>query len=176
LRFGSKASRNSQTGNTTGRTAPAGNPAAEPKPHPTKNFLKNWKFRSFSKSENFQAEKYFMKKISVLAAMFLLAATAFAADLTVSVTATPAIIRTSASTVSLHGTAAGTAGVAKVTWQTSKGAKGTACGTSTWEAAIPVTAGTTMIIVKAYDASGASAWTELVAVSSAAELPRQPEL
>lgn len=117
-----------------------------------------------------------MKKISVLAAMLLLAVKAFAADVTVSVTATPEIIRTSAATVSLRGTAAGIAGVTKVTWQTSNGAKGMASGTCGWEAVIPVASGTTTIIVKAFDAKGASAWVELVAISSAAELPRQPEL
>jgi hypothetical protein len=51
-----------------------------------------------------------------------------------------------------------------------------ACGTTAWEATIPVGSGGTSVIVKAYDATGASAWVELVAVSSAAELPRQPEL
>jgi hypothetical protein len=117
-----------------------------------------------------------MNRISALAAMLLLPATAFAADLKVSVTDSPAIVRTTAATVSLHGTAASAGSVTKVTWQTSTGEKGTACGATVWEATIPVASGTTSIIVKAYDATGASAWVELVAVSSAAELPRQPEL
>ena len=117
-----------------------------------------------------------MNKISALAAMLLLAATAFAADVKVSVTDSPAIIRTTAATVSLHGTATGAANVTKVTWQTSNGEKGTACGTSAWEATIPVASGTTSIILKAYDAKGSTAWVELVAVSSAAEHPLQPEL
>jgi len=117
-----------------------------------------------------------MNKISALAAMLLLAATAFAADVKVSVTDSSAVIRTTAATISLHGTAAGAASVTKVTWQTSNGEKGTACGTNAWEATIPVASGTTSIVVKAYDAKGASAWVELVAVSSAAELPLQPEL
>ena len=117
-----------------------------------------------------------MNKVFALTAMFLLAATAFAADVKVSVTATPAIIRTTAATVWLQGTADGISGVTKVTWQTSNGEKGTACGTRAWEATIPVASGTTSIIVKAYDAKGASAWVELVAVSSAAALPQQPEL
>jgi len=117
-----------------------------------------------------------MNKISALVSIFLLAATAFAADVKVSVTGAPAIIRTTASTVSLRGTATGVAGVARVTWQTSNGAKGTACGTTAWEATIPVASGATSVIVKAYDATGASAWVELVAVSSAAELQMQPEI
>src|SRR5665213_3232699 len=126
-----------------------------------------------------------MNKISALAAIFLLATSAFAADVTVSVAAAPEIIRTSASTVSLKGAASGVAGVAKVTWQTSNGATGMASGTAVWEAAgIPVAEGNTTIIVKAYDAKGASAWVGVVAVrksaeaviSSAATLPLQPAL
>ena len=126
-----------------------------------------------------------MNKISALTAMFLLATTAFAADVTVSVAGPREIVQTSAATISLKGAASGVAGVTKVAWQTSSGAAGTASGTDSWDAvAIPVAEGNTTIIVKAYDAKGASAWVAVVAVrkssatvvSSAATLPRQPGL
>lgn len=87
-----------------------------------------------------------------------------------------AVMTTAKSTISLTGKASALAGVAKVTWQTSNGEKGTACGTNAWAATIPVAPGATSIIIKAWDAAGSSAWVELVAVDSTAELPSQPEL
>lgn len=120
-----------------------------------------------------------MKKIWT-SIMILLAATAvYGQEKAVSVsldTPAAAVMTTAKSTISLTGKASAHAGVTKVTWQTSNGEKGTACGTSAWEATIPVTSGATSIIVKAWDATGASAWVELVAVNSTAAFPPQSEI
>jgi hypothetical protein len=121
-----------------------------------------------------------MKKIWTSIMILLAAATVYGQENAVSVSLdapASAVMAVAKSTISLTGKAAALAGVTKVTWQTSNGEKGTACGTTTWEATLPVASGaTTSVIVKAYDAKGATAWVEVVAVNSAAELPRQPEL
>lgn len=107
-----------------------------------------------------------MNKFSALATILLLASSAFAAEVTVTA---PEIIRTGAAEITLHGTATAST---KVTWQTSNGATGTATGTERWQAAsIPVTEGNTTVIVKAYDASGASSWVAVVAVRQPAAEP-----
>jgi len=120
-----------------------------------------------------------MKKIWTSIMILLAAMTAYGQEKAVSISLdapAAAVMAVTKSTISLTGKASALAGVTKVTWQTSNGAKGTACGTSAWEATIPVASGNTSVIVKAYDAKGASAWVEVVAVSSAAEPPQQPEL
>jgi len=102
---------------------------------------------------------------------------------------TSAVVPVSGSTISVSGTASATAGVARVTWQTSNGVTGTASGTGAWVASgIPVAEGNTTIVIRAYDAKGLSAWVGLVAVrpsstaqspvmiSRAAELPPPPAL
>jgi len=120
-----------------------------------------------------------MKKIWTSIMILLAAMTVCGQEKAVSISLdapAAAVMAVTKSTITLTGKASALAGVTKVTWQTSDGAKGTACGTSAWEATIPVASGNTSVIVKAYDAKGASAWVEIVAVSSAAELPQQPEL
>ncbi|HVW10038.1 MAG TPA: hypothetical protein VHC90_15725 [Bryobacteraceae bacterium] len=113
-----------------------------------------------------------MKKIWTSIMLLLAAMSVYGQEKAVSVSLNvPAAVMTvSKSTVSLSGHASAVAGIAKVTWQTSNGEKGLACGTSAWEVAIPVAPGTTAIIVKAYDANGASAWVEVVAVKAQPEL------
>jgi len=70
-----------------------------------------------------------------------------------------------AATMSLAGTAAGGAGIAKVTWQTSTGATGTATGTSHWLASsVPLLKGSNTILIRAYDSGGNNAWAALVVV------------
>jgi hypothetical protein len=131
------------------------------------------------KRPNYFVDKKIMKKIWTSIMILLVATTVYGQEKAVSVSLdapAAAVMTVTKSTISLTGKASALAGVTKVTWQTSNGEKGTACGTSNWEAIIPVASGTTAIIVKAYDRTGASAWVELVAISSAAELPRQPEL
>lgn len=113
-----------------------------------------------------------MKKIWTSIMILLAAMSVYGQEKAVSVSLdVPAAVMTvSKSTISLSGHASALTGVAKVTWQTSAGANGTARGTGAWEATIPVTAGNTSIIVKAYDATGASAWVEVVAVGTQPEL------
>jgi hypothetical protein len=131
------------------------------------------------KRQNYFVDKKIMKKIWTSIMILLAATTLYGQEKAVSVSLdaqATAVMTVTKSTISLTGKASALAGVTKVTWQTSNGERGTACGTNAWEAIIPVHSGTTSVIVKAYDAKGASAWVEVVAVSSAAELPRQPEL
>jgi len=107
-----------------------------------------------------------MKKIWTSIMILLAAMTVYGQEKAVSISLdapAAAVMTVTKSTISLTGKASALAGVTKVTWQTSNGEKGTACGTANWEASIPVTAGTTFVIVKAYDAKGATSWVELVA-------------
>jgi hypothetical protein len=70
-----------------------------------------------------------------------------------------------ASTTSLAGTAVGGSGIAKVTWQTSTGAVGTATGTGHWLApSVPLLTGTNTVVIRAYDANGKNAWAAKVIV------------
>lgn len=67
------------------------------------------------------------------------------------------IVSTSADTIAFSGTAS--AAVTSLTWSNSTGASGNATGTGQWSIpAIPLLVGTNAITVKAYNASGASAW------------------
>lgn len=76
-----------------------------------------------------------------------------------------AIATVNAATMSVSGTASGGAGITKVKWQTSNGAAGVATGAETWVATgIPMPVGSTTLIVRAYDATGASSWVALVGV------------
>jgi hypothetical protein len=73
------------------------------------------------------------------------------------------IVSTSAATIAFSGTA--TAGVTSLTWSNSTGASGNATGTAQWSVpAIPLLVGTNTITVKAYNASGASAWRAVTVV------------
>jgi hypothetical protein len=75
------------------------------------------------------------------------------------------VITVKSSTITVSGKASGGAGITSITWQTSTGAAGTACGTDTWVAAgIPVPQGNTTVMIKAHDANGASAWVAVVTV------------
>jgi hypothetical protein len=75
------------------------------------------------------------------------------------------VVTVKSSTITVSGKASGGAGITSITWQTSNGATGTACGTDTWVAAgIPVPQGNTTVMIKAHDANGASAWVAVVAV------------
>jgi hypothetical protein len=73
------------------------------------------------------------------------------------------IVSTSTATIAFSGTA--TAGVTSLTWSNSTGASGNATGTAQWNVpAIPLLVGTNTITVKAYNASGASAWRAVTVV------------
>jgi len=73
------------------------------------------------------------------------------------------IVSTSAATIAFSGTAS--ASVTSVTWSNSTGPSGNATGAQQWSVpAIPLLVGTNTITVKAYDASGASAWRSVTVV------------
>jgi hypothetical protein len=74
------------------------------------------------------------------------------------------IISTYADSVTVSGTASDNVGVSSVVWSTSTGASGTATGTNTWSAVIPLLEGTNMVTITAYDAAGNSAWRALTVV------------
>ncbi|HVY94926.1 MAG TPA: matrixin family metalloprotease [Bryobacteraceae bacterium] len=75
------------------------------------------------------------------------------------------VVTVKSSTITVSGKASGGAGITSITWQTSNGATGAACGTDTWVASgIPVPQGNTTVMIKAHDANGASAWVAVVAV------------
>ncbi len=75
------------------------------------------------------------------------------------------VVSTTASSISVSGKATGGAGITQVTWQTSNGATGTACGTGAWIAnGIALPKGNTTIMLRAFDAKGTSAWVSLVVV------------
>jgi hypothetical protein len=63
-----------------------------------------------------------------------------------------------AANVLVSGTASDDTGVVVVKWSTSSGDAGTAAGTASWSAAIPLYVGNTTVTVRAYDAAGNSGW------------------
>ena len=74
------------------------------------------------------------------------------------------IAATSSASISVSGTAADPAGVTSVLWTTSAGFSGAAAGTTRWSAQVPLLVGTNVVIVRAYDAAGNSAWRALTVV------------
>jgi hypothetical protein len=76
-----------------------------------------------------------------------------------------AVVTAKAATLSVSGTAAGGSGVTQVTWQTLAGTSGIASGAEHWSvSSIPLLVGTNTIIVRAFDATGSTAWASVVAV------------
>jgi hypothetical protein len=70
---------------------------------------------------------------------------------------------TTASTITLRGSASDNAGVVRVVWTSSVAGSGTAAGTTNWVAeSIPLYVGTNYIVVRAFDAAGNSSWRSLV--------------
>lgn len=88
------------------------------------------------------------------------------APIAISITSPSSNVSTiNASAISIGGSASGGTGITKVTWQTAAGAAGVATGTGHWLAsAVPLLKGTNTIVLRAYDASGNSAWGALVVV------------
>jgi hypothetical protein len=67
-------------------------------------------------------------------------------------------VTTSAAVLTISGSASDDTGVAAVRWTTSTGDSGVAVGAANWTASVPLLVGTTVITVRAYDASANSAW------------------
>ncbi len=74
------------------------------------------------------------------------------------------IVSTSAAWLTVTGTSADNSGVASVQWTTSTGGSGTASGTTNWSAQVPLLTGDNVVIVRAYDAAGNSAWRAITVV------------
>lgn len=71
-------------------------------------------------------------------------------------------VSTSAATIAFSGTSSDNVGVTKVTWSTNTGSSGTANGTTSWSATIPLLVGSNVVTVRAYDAAGNSGWRSIV--------------
>lgn len=69
---------------------------------------------------------------------------------------------TAAATFALRGTANDNKGVTSITWATNFGASGTASGTTSWSASIPLLKGANTVTVRAFDAAGNSSWRTAV--------------
>ncbi len=80
------------------------------------------------------------------------------------VTPASSIVSTSSATIAVGGTAADNVAVASVKWSTSNGDAGTASGTTSWSAAVPLLKGNTTVTVRAFDAAGNSSWRSLTVV------------
>jgi hypothetical protein len=74
------------------------------------------------------------------------------------------MVAVSAATIAVSGTASDNVGVASVAWTTSTGGSGTASGTTSWSATIPLLMGNNTVTVKAFDTAGNSAWRALTVV------------
>lgn len=74
------------------------------------------------------------------------------------------IVSTTAPSIVLKGTAADNVGVTAVKWSASTGGSGTAAGTTSWSASVPLLVGTNVITVRAYDAAGNSGWRAVTVV------------
>ena len=67
------------------------------------------------------------------------------------------IYSTTSSSLTLGGTAADNVGVTQVTWVNSAGGSGTATGTTSWTASVPIQPGANVLTVTAQDAAGNTA-------------------
>jgi hypothetical protein len=74
------------------------------------------------------------------------------------------MVSTTASSLAVRGTAGDNVGVAAVEWSVSTGSSGTAAGTSSWSANVPLLVGTNVIIVRAYDRAGNAGWRAVTVV------------
>jgi hypothetical protein len=71
-------------------------------------------------------------------------------------------VSTSSATIAFSGTASDNVGVTSVTWSTNTGQSGTASGTTSWSASIPLLVGSNVVTIRAYDAAGNSSWRSVV--------------
>jgi hypothetical protein len=74
------------------------------------------------------------------------------------------IVSVGTATIHVSGTASDNVGVTAVKYTTSSGDGGSATGTTTWAADVPLLVGTTVVTVRAYDAAGNSGWRAITVV------------
>ncbi len=71
-------------------------------------------------------------------------------------------VSTSSATIEFSGTATDNVGVTSVTWSTNMGQSGTASGTGSWSASVPLLVGSNVVTIRAYDAAENSGWRSVV--------------
>ncbi|HML16273.1 MAG TPA: hypothetical protein VK419_04580, partial [Bryobacteraceae bacterium] len=71
-------------------------------------------------------------------------------------------VETSASSITFSGTSSDAAGVASVTWATNTGQSGTASGTTSWSATIPLLVGLNAVTINATDTAGNVSWRSVI--------------
>lgn len=71
-------------------------------------------------------------------------------------------ISTSSESLTFSGTASDNVGMSKIAWATNTGSSGTATGTITWSASIPLLVGSNTVTITATDLSGNTAWRSVV--------------
>ena len=74
------------------------------------------------------------------------------------------MVSTTASSITLRGSASDNVGVAQVRWSSTTSGAGVAAGTATWSADVPLFKGNNYLMVRAFDAAGNSAWRSLVVI------------
>ncbi|HXA48700.1 MAG TPA: matrixin family metalloprotease [Candidatus Acidoferrum sp.] len=74
------------------------------------------------------------------------------------------IASTTSPAITLSGLSADNVGVTSVKWTTSTGGAGTASGTLSWSASVPLLTGTNVVTVRAFDAAGNSGWRSITVV------------
>jgi hypothetical protein len=74
------------------------------------------------------------------------------------------IVTVSSASIVISGTATDNAAVAAVRWETSTGSSGTAQGTASWTATVPLLTGTNVVTVRAFDTAGNSSWRSLTVI------------
>ncbi|MEO8368749.1 MAG: matrixin family metalloprotease [Candidatus Solibacter sp.] len=74
------------------------------------------------------------------------------------------ITSTGFASIAISGVASDNVGVTAVKWTTSTGAAGTAAGTASWSASVPLLVGTNVVTVRAYDAAGNFSWRAVTVV------------
>jgi hypothetical protein len=74
------------------------------------------------------------------------------------------MVSANSANISMSGTASDNVGVASVGWITSTGGSGTATGTTSWSALVPLLIGNNTVTVRAYDAAGNSSWRAVTVV------------
>jgi hypothetical protein len=83
----------------------------------------------------------------------------------------PVVSTVTTASVAVSGTAAHTGGIARVTWVNARGGSGTATGTTSWSAAIPLQAGENRISVTAVGTSGGTTAKSIVVTYLASGTP-----
>jgi hypothetical protein len=71
-------------------------------------------------------------------------------------------VSTAAESLNVSGVAQDAGGVSRVEWALSAGARGTAAGTTSWSARVPLPKGISVLTIRAFDVAGNSSWRSIV--------------